>query len=134
MHEMRIQFSELLADIGFVATTHAASLRREFRTGRSGGHAGRAAEPAEPAEAAADANDGNLELIRAIICAALYPNARPSPACLLEHPPCMPSACLALAPRPCPGPSASPVTGVIPRDRLRSAGRAHRVVPFQHDR
>ena len=78
MHEMRIQFSELLADIGFVATTHAASLRREFRTGRSS-HAGRAAEPAELAEAAADANDGNLELIRAIICAALYPNARPSP-------------------------------------------------------
>ena len=128
MHEMRIQFSELLADIGFVATTHAASLRREFRTGRSS-HAGRAAEPAEPAAAAADANDGTLELIRAIICAALYPNARPRYWSTF-----LALGVLALAPQPCAGPSALPVTGVIPRGRLRSAGRAHRVVPIQHDR
>jgi hypothetical protein len=75
MHEMRIQFSELLADIGFIATTHAASLRREFRNGRHS-RSGRPAE-ADTAAEAADLNDGNLELIRAIICASLYPNASP---------------------------------------------------------
>ena len=66
MEDLRRQFTDLLIDIGFLPKKFRCDIKR---VGRSGGQGGGLEDEAGP-----NKNSDNLQLVKAILCAGLYPN------------------------------------------------------------
>jgi HrpA-like RNA helicase len=66
MEDLRKQFSDLLVDVGF--------LPKEFRLKGGKGRTGRGSNGPDAPRSTADAYSDNMPLIKAILCAGLYPN------------------------------------------------------------
>eukprot|EP00803_Ostreobium_quekettii_P005001 evm.model.scf_1088.2 EVM.evm.TU.scf_1088.2 scf_1088:8376-21349(-) len=68
MYSMRLQFAEYLADIGFLKCGRRAPGQRRTPSGRY------SVESMEQAISGASRNASNLELLRAILCAGMFPS------------------------------------------------------------
>ncbi|CAB1116381.1 unnamed protein product [Ectocarpus sp. CCAP 1310/34] len=74
VEDMRRQFRGLLRDIGFIESGGSRGGNRHSR----GSHSGHPQQQ----EHSSNVNGGNIQLIKAVVCAGLYPNVAVAPAAL----------------------------------------------------